>query len=107
MSLPNSTHLSAKCIVTALDLYSEWQGTIIAKKYDDSGNLIDEYVADTVITAPDYDHTQWTARYEVSYVGGAPYLMHEPGMFTGFALGTSIQDHQANFGASPPLDLET
>lgn len=32
---------------------------------------------------------------------------HQPGMCTGFALGTSIQDHQTYFGAPPPLDIET
>ncbi len=41
--------------ITALDLYSEWQGTIISRRFDDYGNVIDEYVADAVITAPGYD----------------------------------------------------
>lgn len=93
--------------VTSLDLPDEWQGTVIARRYDDYGNLLDEYVSDVVLTAPSYDHTQWTARYETSFVDGAPYLMHQPGMFTGFSLGTSVQDHQTYFGAPPPTDIET
>ena len=93
-------------LVTTLDLPDEWQGTIIARGYDSYGNLLDEYVANAVLTAPPYDHTQWTTRYETSFVDGAPYLMHQPGMFTGFALGTAVADHQTYTGAPPPLDIE-
>lgn len=93
--------------ITTLDMTYEWQGTVIANRYDDYGNLLQQYVADTVLTASNYNSQEWMNRYEVSYENGQPYLMHEPGMYSGFALGVPIQEHQAQFGAQAPLDLES
>jgi len=83
----------------------EWQGTAIATKYDDYGYVIDQYTSD-IVTVENYDGGTKVA-YEVRYEGGTPYLQHEPGMYTGFALGLTIQEHQTYLGAPPPLDLES
>lgn len=93
--------------ITTLEMTYEWQGTVIANRYDEYGNLIQQYVADTVLTASEYNPQEWSDRYEVSFENGTPYLMHEPGMYAGFAFGTPIQQHQANFGTPPPLNLES
>jgi hypothetical protein len=93
--------------VTTLSSTYEWQGTVIASRYDEYGNLIQQYVSDVVLTASVYNPQEWTDRYEVSFEDGQPYLMHEPGMYAGFAFGVPIQEHQALFGTPPPLNLES
>jgi hypothetical protein len=94
--------------ITTLEMTYEWQGTIIVYNYDEYGNLLAKYVGDVVITASEHNPQEWTGRYEVSFdENGNPWLMHEPGMYTGFSLGTSIQEHRTYFGALPPLNLES
>lgn len=60
-----------------------------------------------MLTASTYNSQEWATRYEVSFENGQPYLMHEAGMYSGFALGVPIQEHQAQFGTAAPLDLES
>ncbi|MGZ8844829.1 MAG: hypothetical protein ACXW3C_00010 [Pyrinomonadaceae bacterium] len=88
--------------ITFLELYNEWQGTTIANFYDANGALEEQYVADVVITRSEYDHSEWTARFELKFESdGVGYLNHRPGMFTNFSLGTPILEQSA------PLSLDT
>ena len=92
--------------IPTLSLDGEWQGTIIVNRYDEYGNFLEQYVADIVMIQQREEPYTWAAVYEVEFIGGTPYLNHEPDMYTGFGLGTSIQEHQTRFGTPPPLDLE-
>lgn len=92
-------------LVPALVVDGEWQGTAIATRYDEYGYVIDQYTSN-IVTVENYDGGTKMA-YEIRYEGGTPYLQHEPGMYTGFALGLTIQEHQSYIGAPPPLDLES
>jgi len=87
--------------ITALHLYNEWQGTVIARFFDENGALQDEFVSNLVITRSEYSPSEWTVRHDVEYgADGNGYLFHRPGMFTSFQVGTPIQDQAA------PLNLE-
>lgn len=92
-------------LVPSVVVDGEWQGTAIATRYDEYGYVIDQYTSD-IVTVESYDGGTMMA-YEVRYEGGVPYLQHKPGMYTGFALGLTIQEHQAYLGAPPPVDLES
>jgi hypothetical protein len=92
-------------LVPSVVVDGEWQGTAIATRYDEYGYVIDQYTSDIVTVAGDDGGTKMA--YEVRYDGGTPYLQHEPGMYTGFALGLTIQEHQTYLGAPPPTDLES
>lgn len=85
--------------ITALHLYNEWQGTVITRFFDENGALEDEFVSDLVITRSEYSPAEWTVRHDVEYgADGVGYLFHRPGMFTGFQLGTPIQEQAAPLG---------
>lgn len=45
---------------------------------------------------------EWDVVYEVGFESGVPYLSWEEGMYTGFALGTPLQNQ-----APPPTTLES
>ena len=92
-------------LVPSLVVDGEWQGTAIATRYDEYGYVIDQFTSD-IVTVMDYDGATKVA-YEVRYDGGTPYLQHEPGMYTGFALGLTVQEHEIYLGAPPPLDIES
>ena len=92
-------------LVPSVVIDGEWQGTAIATKYDEYGYVVDQY-ASNIVTVPDSEGNT-AAVYEVRYDNGIPYLQHEPGMFTGFTLGLTIQEHQYTYGAPPPLDLQS
>lgn len=82
--------------ITALHLYNEWQGTVITRFFDENGALQDEFVSNLVITRSEYSPSEWTVRHDVEYgADGVGHLFHRPGMFTGFQLGTPIQEQAA------------
>jgi len=88
--------------VTVVDLFNEWQGTVIAQFYDDTGAFIEQYVADVVLTRSEYDPSDWTGRYDLKFeADGLGYIVHRPGMFTNFILGTPILQQP-----TPPLSLD-
>ena len=90
-------------LTPSLVVDGEWQGTAICTRYDEYGNVIEQYAAN-IVTVAGYDGNTKVV-YEVRYEGATPYLLHEPGMYAGFALGATIQEHQTYFGAPPPLYL--
>lgn len=90
-------------LTPSLVVDGEWQGTAVCTRYDEYGNVIEQYAAN-IVTVAGYDGNIKVV-YEVRYEGATPYLLHEPGMYAGFALGATIQEHQMYFGTPPPLDL--
>jgi hypothetical protein len=92
-------------LVSFLSLFNEWQGSTITTFTNPDGSIAEQYIADIVLTRSEFDPTDWTCRFEVKFEDGVGILEHEPGMFTGFHLGTPIQQQESVFGTRPPLDL--
>ena len=92
-------------LVPSLVVDGEWQGTAIATMFDEYGYVVDQYTSD-IVTVENNDGGTKMA-YEVRYENGTPYLQHEPGMYTAFALGLTIQEHQTYLGAPPAVDIES
>lgn len=68
----------------------EWQGTVIANRYDDYGSLLEQYVAESILVMPDSNTYSWDEVYEAPVYGGevqAP--ISEPGMYTDYNWGTT------------------
>lgn len=81
--------------VPTLSIEYEWQGTAIATKYDNYGNVIDQYVADIVMVMPDHNTNQWEVMYEVPFYNGiAQEPLYEPGMYTDINLGEPLSQQQ-------------
>jgi hypothetical protein len=91
-------------LVPSIEADGEWQGTAICTRYDEYGYVVEQY-ASNLVTVADYSGNTAVV-YEVRYEDGTPYLLHEPGMYTGFTLGMTIMEHQAFFGTPPPLNIE-
>ncbi len=92
-------------LTPSVESHDEWQGTAISTRYDGSGNVVEQYAANIVSVTNSEENP--TIVYEVAYESdGTPYLRHEPGMYTGYALGTLGQDHQVLYGTPPPTDLQ-
>ncbi len=69
---------------------AEWQGTVIANRYDEYGNLAEQYVSQTVLTAPDPSVYSWDEIYEAPVYGGeVQEPIAEPGMYTDYNWGTT------------------
>jgi hypothetical protein len=92
--------------ITSVDLYNEWQGTVIANFSDDFG-LYEQDVHNMVITRSEYNPAEWTARYVERIENGTRYLCPAPSMFTAFGLGVPIMEQQSVFGTPAPLNLES
>lgn len=81
--------------VPTLSIDYEWQGTAIATRYDDYGNVLDQYVANIVMVMPDHNTYQWEVVYEVPFYNGvASEPIYEPGMYTDVDLGNSLSQQQ-------------
>jgi hypothetical protein len=88
--------------ITALQLYNEWQGTVITRFFDENGVFEDQYVSNLVITRSEYVPSEWTVRHDVEYgANGVGLLFHRPGMFTKFQLGISVQQQAAPLSLDP------
>ncbi len=83
--------------VPVLSLDMEWQGTVIADLYDNSNNLVGEYVAESVLVMPDPNLYAWDEVYEAPvYDGVLQSAIAEPGMFTNVDLGTPLDQQQVS-----------
>src|SRR5215471_4800308 len=81
--------------VPVLSLETEWQGTVIADLYDNSNNLVGEYVAESVLVMPDLNLYAWDEVYEAPvYEGALQPAIAEPGMFTNIDLGVPLDQQQ-------------
>ncbi len=83
--------------VPVLDTYDDWQGTVIATKYDQYGYQVDQYVFDVALRR-DYANEGWESVFEVSYWGGYGHLEWERGMIEDqfFQWGVPL-NQQANY----------
>ena len=90
--------------VPVLSLDMEWQGIVISDLYDSGGNVVGEYVAESVLIMPEPNLYAWDEIYEAPvYDGVVEPAIAEPGMFTNVDLGVpldqqslSVEMHQAN-----------
>jgi len=90
--------------IPVLSLDMEWQGTVVSDLYDSGGNVVGEYVAESVLIMPEPDLYAWDEIYEAPvYDGVVAAAIAEPGMFTNVDLGVpldqqslSSETHQAN-----------
>ncbi len=65
--------------ITAVDLYNEWQGTVIANFSNAAG--VETDIHDLVITRSDYNPSEWTVRYDLIVENGVASIATMPGMF--------------------------
>src|SRR5712691_2527805 len=90
--------------VPVLSQDMEWQGIVISDLYDSGGNIVGEYVAESMLIMPDPNLYAWDEIYEAPvYDGVVEPAIAEPGMFTNVDLGIpldqqilSIEMYQAN-----------
>lgn len=76
----------------------EWQGTVIANRYDDYGNLAEQYVAESVITMPDPNTYSWDEIYEAPVYGGEVQPpVDEPGMYTDYNWGSTREQQPETY----------
>ena len=79
--------------VPVLSLDMEWQGTVISDLYDSSGNVVGEYVADSVLVMPDPNLYAWDEIYEAPvYDGILEPAIAGPGLFTNIDLGVPLDE---------------
>jgi len=90
--------------VPVLSQDMEWQGTIISDLYDSGGNIVGEYVAESVLVMPDPNLYAWDEIYEARvYDGVVEPAIAEPGMYTNVDLGVPL-DQQVLSGNMYPAN---
>ena len=83
--------------VPVLSLDMEWQGAVIADLYDNSNNIVGEYVAVSVLVMPDANLYAWDEVYEAPvYDGVLQPAIAEPWMFTNVDLGVPLDQQQVS-----------
>jgi len=83
--------------VPVLSLDMEWQGAVIADLYDNSNNIVGEYVAVSVLVMPDANLYAWDEVYEAPvYNGVVQPPINEPGMFTSVDVGVPLDQQQVS-----------
>lgn len=83
--------------IPTLETNTDWQGTVIATKYDEYGNFLNQYVSDVAfINMPSGGENSWRGIFEVSFEGDNEWLESDPalGMITdpNFYFGTPLQE---------------
>ncbi len=77
--------------VPVLSQDMEWQGTVIADLYDSGGNIVGEYVAESVLVMPDPNLYAWDEIYEAPVINGVVEpAIAEQGMYTNVDLGVPL-----------------
>ena len=83
--------------VPVLSQAMEWQGAVIADLYDNSNNIVGEYVAVSVLVMPDANLYAWDEVYEAPvYDGVLQPAIAEPWMFTNVDLGVPLGQQQVS-----------
>jgi hypothetical protein len=78
--------------VPTVSIAREWQGTVIATRYDSNGSFIDQYVANSILVMRDPNTYRWDEVYEAPVEAGVVQdPINEPGMYTNVELGTPLQ----------------
>ncbi len=87
--------------VPVLSQAMEWQGAVIADLYDNSNNIVGEYVALSVLVMPDANLYAWDEVYEAPvYDGVVQPAIAEPWMFTNVDLGVPLDQQQVSVDAN-------
>jgi len=88
--------------VPVLSQDMEWQGTVISDLYDSGGNIVGEYVADSVMVMPDPNLYAWDEIYEAPvYNGVVDPAIAEPGMYTNVDLGIPLDQQVLSINTNP------
>jgi len=88
--------------VPVLSQDMEWQGTVISDLYDSGGNIVGEYVADSVMVMPDPNLYAWDEIYEAPvYDGMVEPAIAEPGMYTNVDLGIPLDQQVLSINTNP------
>jgi hypothetical protein len=94
--------------VPVLSLDMEWQGAVIADLYDNSNNIVGEYVAVSVLVMPDANLYAWDEVYEAPvYDGVLQPAIAEPWMFTNVDLGVPLDQQQVSADVNQRSSRET
>ena len=94
--------------VPVLSLDMEWQGAVIADLYDNSNNIVGEYVAVSVLVMPDANLYAWDEVYEAPvYDGVLQPAIAEPWMFTNVDLGVPLDQQQVSADVNQGSSRET
>jgi len=89
--------------VPVLSLDMEWQGTVISDLYDSGGNIVAEYVAESVLVMPDPNLYAWDEIYEAPVNNGVVEpAIAEPGMYTNVDLGVPLDQQVLSSNTYPP-----
>lgn len=81
--------------VPVLSQDMEWHGAVIADLYDSSNNLVNEYVAVSVLVMPDSNLYAWDEVYEAPvYDGVVQPPIAEPWMYTNLDVGVPLDQQQ-------------
>jgi len=81
--------------VPVLSQDMEWHGVVIADLYDSSNNLVNEYVAVSVLVMPDSNLYAWDEVYEAPvYDGVVQPPIAEPWMYTNLDVGVPLDQQQ-------------
>lgn len=76
----------------------EWQGTFIGNRYDGYGNLVEQYVAESVLITPDQNYYTWDEIYEAPVYGGeVQEPISEPGMYTDYNWGSPREQQPVTY----------
>ncbi|HEX8495429.1 MAG TPA: hypothetical protein VF658_21640 [Pyrinomonadaceae bacterium] len=80
------------------DIENEWQGTVIGNRYDDYGNLVEQYVSESVMVTPDPNTYSWDEIYEAPVYGGEVQpAIDEPGMYTDYSWGETREQQPQEY----------
>src|SRR5258706_3959601 len=80
------------------DTQGEWQGTVIANRYDEYGGLLEQYVAQRILVTPDPSSAAWDEVYEAPVFGGEVQSpISEPGMYTDYNWGTTRDQQPTDY----------
>jgi hypothetical protein len=89
--------------VPVLNQDMEWQGTVISDLYDSGGNIVGEYVAESVLVMPDPNLYAWDEIYEAPVNNGVVEpAIAEPGMYTNVDLGVPLDQQVLSSNTYPP-----
>ena len=85
-------------LVPDYDAAGEWQGTVIANRYDEYGGLVEQYVAESILVMPDPNTVSWDEVYEAPVCGGEVQSpISEPGMYTDYIWGTTRDQQPTDY----------
>ena len=84
--------------VPEYEVPGEWQGTVIANRYDEYGSMVDQYVAQSILVSTDPSTISWDEVYEAPVYGGEVQPpIAEPGMYSNYNWGAPRDEQPQDF----------